>query len=411
MFYVNQRWLGGLLTNFTTIQRSLGRLRELEAMANDGRYDTLSKKEIARIEKEKRKLQKNLDGIRTMGRLPDAVFIVDTHKEKIAVDEARKLKIPVIGIVDTNCDPDEVDFVIPGNDDALRAIRLFASRIADAVLAGRGVRERRRPRPGGRRPAGGRRPPAPAGPPAAPRAGTVGTASPAHRRPVTLSRRPVITGRRFFCTPRPRRAPIGEDIMDITAEQVKALRDKTGAGMMECKSALQEANGDVEEAVTVLRKRGLAQAAKRSGRATRQGMVGSYIHMGGKVGVLVEVNCESDFVARTEAFQALVKELAMQIAAAEPKLRAPASRCRPALLEKEKEIYRAQFADSNKPANVIDKIVEGKLGLVLRAGGAARPAVDPEGRSRRWWAGAKTGENITVGRFARFKVGETAAAD
>jgi small subunit ribosomal protein S2 len=141
MYYVNQRWLGGLLTNFTTIQRSLGRLRDLEAMVVDGRYDTLSKKEIARNEKEKRKLQKNLDGIRTMGRLPDAVFVVDTMKEKIAVDEARKLKIPVIGIVDTNCEPEEVDFVIPGNDDALRAIRLFASRIADTVLAGRGVRE------------------------------------------------------------------------------------------------------------------------------------------------------------------------------------------------------------------------------------------------------------------------------
>jgi small subunit ribosomal protein S2 len=141
MFHVNQRWLGGLLTNFTTIQRSLTRLRDLEAMVTDGRYDTLSKKEIARLEKEKKKLQKNLDGIRQMNQLPDAVFIVDTKKEKIAVDEARKLKIPIIGIVDTNCDPDEVDFVVPGNDDALRAIRLFASRIADAVLSGRGVRE------------------------------------------------------------------------------------------------------------------------------------------------------------------------------------------------------------------------------------------------------------------------------
>jgi small subunit ribosomal protein S2 len=141
MFFVNQRWLGGLLTNFATIQRSLGRLRDLEAMSTDGRYDTLSKKEIASIEKEKRKLQKNLDGIRGMSRLPDAVFVVDTRKEKIAVDEARKLKIPVIGIVDTNCDPDEVDYVIPGNDDALRSIRLFSSRIAEAVLAGRSVRE------------------------------------------------------------------------------------------------------------------------------------------------------------------------------------------------------------------------------------------------------------------------------
>ena len=141
MYFVNQRWLGGLLTNFSTIQRSLGRLRDLEAMETDGRYDTLSKKEISQLEKEKRKLQKNLEGIRNMSRLPDALFVVDTRKEKIAVDEARKLKIPVIGVVDTNCDPDEVDYVIPGNDDALRAIRLFASRIADAVLSGRGIRE------------------------------------------------------------------------------------------------------------------------------------------------------------------------------------------------------------------------------------------------------------------------------
>ena len=141
MYYVNERWLGGLLTNFTTIQRSLGRLRDLEAMTVDGRYETLSKKEIARIEKEKRKLQRNLDGIRQMTRLPDMLFIVDTRNEQIAVDEARKLKIPVIGIVDTNCDPDQVDFPIPGNDDALRAIRLFASRIADAVLQGRNLRE------------------------------------------------------------------------------------------------------------------------------------------------------------------------------------------------------------------------------------------------------------------------------
>src|SRR5437016_11369496 len=149
MYFVNERWLGGLLTNFATIQRSLGRLRDLEAMATDGRFDTLSKKEIARNEKERRKLAKNLDGIRGMSRLPDAVFVVDTKKEKIAVDEARKLKIPVIGVVDTNCDPDEVDFVIPGNDDALRAIRLFAARIADAVVAGRGIADANRGDDGG----------------------------------------------------------------------------------------------------------------------------------------------------------------------------------------------------------------------------------------------------------------------
>ena len=137
MFFVNQRWLGGLLTNFTTIQRSLARLRELEALSTEGR----SKKEVARLDKERRKLARNLDGIRGMTRLPDAVFVIDTRHEQIAVDEARKLRIPVIGVVDTNCDPDEVDYVIPGNDDALRSIRLFAGGIADAVLAGRGMAE------------------------------------------------------------------------------------------------------------------------------------------------------------------------------------------------------------------------------------------------------------------------------
>jgi small subunit ribosomal protein S2 len=141
MYYVNERWLGGLLTNFSTIQRSIARLRDLEAMATDGRYEFMPKKEIARAEKEKRKLQKNLEGIRNMSRLPDALFVVDTRKEKIAVDEARKLKIPVVGVVDTNCDPDEVDFVIPGNDDALRSIKLLASRMADAVIDGRNQRE------------------------------------------------------------------------------------------------------------------------------------------------------------------------------------------------------------------------------------------------------------------------------
>ena len=167
MFFVNQRWLGGLLTNFTTIQRSLARLRDLEAMETDGRYETLSKKEIAQIEKEKRKLQKNLDGIRDMARLPDALFVVDTRKEKIAVDEARKLKIPVIGVVDTNCDPDEVDFVIPGNDDALRAIRLFASGIADAVTSGRGIRESAHADDGPEGDGDERAPPRPSGPAAA----------------------------------------------------------------------------------------------------------------------------------------------------------------------------------------------------------------------------------------------------
>ena len=196
----------------------------------------------------------------------------------------------------------------------------------------------------------------------------------------------------------------------ITAEQVKQLRDKTGAGMMECKAALTEAKGNMEEAITLLRKRGLAQAAKRAGRATAQGLIGSYIHLGGKIGVLVEVNCETDFVARTDAFQNLVKEIAMHIAAADPKWvrREDVS---PEAIEKEKSIYRAQMEGSGKPANVLDKIVEGKLGsfysqFVL----LDQPFVRDDKMTVAQLvaeASAKTGENITVGRFTRFRVGES----
>ena len=143
MPYVNERWLGGLLTNFVTVRKSLDRLKELEMVAGDVRQERLTKKELARLEKERLKLEKNLLGIKGMKTVPDAVFVIDTRKEAIAVKEARKLKVPVIGIVDTNCDPDEVDYVIPGNDDALRAIKLFAGRMADAILAGRGLREAR----------------------------------------------------------------------------------------------------------------------------------------------------------------------------------------------------------------------------------------------------------------------------
>src|ERR1700678_1998851 len=135
-FYINQRWLGGLLTNWVTVQKSVKRLKELDEMATDGRYGLLPKKEVIKLERERKHLQANLAGIKNMSRLPDAIFIIDSNKEQIAVREARKLGIPVVAVVDTNCDPSEVDYVIPGNDDALRAIRLFASKIADSVAEG-----------------------------------------------------------------------------------------------------------------------------------------------------------------------------------------------------------------------------------------------------------------------------------
>ena len=198
--------------------------------------------------------------------------------------------------------------------------------------------------------------------------------------------------------------------MVITATQVKALRDITAAGFMECKAALTEAEGDLDKAVTVLRTRGQAQAAKRAGRTTAQGLVGHYIHPGGQVGVLVEVNCESDFVARTEDFQGLVKEIAMHIAAANP-LYATREEVPTDELTTEREIYRAQFKDSGKPTAVIDKILEGKIDsyyeqIVLTDQPSIRDPKTSIGELVNA-AIAKLGENIAVSKFARFKVGET----
>ncbi|CUA80080.1 30S ribosomal protein S2 [Anoxybacillus suryakundensis] len=134
MFYVNQRWLGGTLTNFATIQKRIKRLKEIERMAEDGTFDVLPKKEVVKLKKELERLEKFLGGIKEMKELPDALFVIDPRKERIAVAEARKLNIPIIGIVDTNCDPDEIDYVIPANDDAIRAVKLLTSKIADAIL-------------------------------------------------------------------------------------------------------------------------------------------------------------------------------------------------------------------------------------------------------------------------------------
>ena len=199
--------------------------------------------------------------------------------------------------------------------------------------------------------------------------------------------------------------------MEITAALVKKLRDATGAGMMECKGALTEAGGSLDDATTILRKRGLASATKKAGRSTNEGLIGHYIHMGGKIGVLVEVNCESDFVARTDDFQGLAREIAMHIAAANPQYvrreEVPAD-----IIERERSIYRSQLEDQKKPAAVIDKIIEGKLGSFYEQ---VCLLDQPSIRDPKLTIGqlvqqaiAKMGENISVPRFVRFKLGESA---
>lgn len=199
--------------------------------------------------------------------------------------------------------------------------------------------------------------------------------------------------------------------MDITAAMVKKLRDATGAGMMECKAALTEAKGNMEEATTILRKRGLAQATKKAGRSTNEGLIGSYIHTGGRIGVLVEVNCESDFVARTDDFQNLAREIAMHVAAASPQY-VRREDVPPDVLDRERTIYRGQMEGQNKPPQVIDRIVEGKLNSFYEQFCLLdQPSIrDPKvtiGQTVQA-AVAKLGENITIARFVRFKLGESA---
>lgn len=197
--------------------------------------------------------------------------------------------------------------------------------------------------------------------------------------------------------------------MEITAERVKELRERTGIGMMECKSALAESGGDMDKAIEVLRKKGHARAEAKSGRAAKEGLVGSYIHLNGRIGVLIEVNCESDFVARNAEFQELVKELAMQVAAAKPKYVSSAD-VPEDIVAKEKEIIKAQLGDMKKPPEIMDKIVTGKLGKFFEEVCLLdQPYIREDKIKVRDLVTklvAKIGENIKVGRFVRFEIGQ-----
>jgi elongation factor Ts len=197
--------------------------------------------------------------------------------------------------------------------------------------------------------------------------------------------------------------------MAISAAQVKELRERTGAGMLECKKALEETGGDFEAAVDVLRAKGAAKAAKRAGREAREGMIGSYVHMGGKIGVLIEVNCETDFVARTDDFQGLVRDLAMHVAAANP-LAVTAEEIPEEIVERERAVFREQVKNEGKPENLWDRIVEGKLKKFYQDNALLDQAFvkDPDKTIRQLITevSSKTGENIVVRRFVRYALGE-----
>ena len=376
MPYVNHRWLGGMLTNFQTISKRLTRLKELEELDfDDVAGSGFTKKELLIFKRERDKLERTLGGIRTMGRVPSAVWIVDTKKEHLAVDEARKLGLPVIAILDTNCDPDEVDYKIPGNDDAIRSVTLLTRVIADAVAEGliaraggpaageetvagdeplpewerellggdaaqtaetvapeagetaaapaaeaapggrrgarrrghrghRGCRGRGRGAPGGTRCRGARRPG---------RGGRRGRGRRGRRprrRGRGCSHRAGLTS---LVTVRPVHERAITPMANYTAADIKALREKTAAGMMDVKRALDEADGDMAQAEEILRVKGLKGVTKREGRTASNGLVTA--QAGAGEGTLVEVLCETDFVAKGERFGALADQVLTQAVA------------------------------------------------------------------------------------------------
>ena len=369
MPYVNQRWLGGLLTNFNTMSARIARLHELNAWKEEGKLDLLPTKERMGMQAELAKLEFNLGGVRDMERLPDAVFVTDLKTEEIAVHEAARLRIPIIGLVDTNCDPNPIDYVIPGNDDAIRSCQLVIGTIGAAVETGAsawrdpggkahrrgdgaapkeeeerrkreeeekarleaeeagqsrcrggGCRKQQARRPDWRRSRGSGSsglPPAVAQGPPPPEAKAEAAAVEDARAIARFgSQSDPLQDRARTPPSRPKRARPHDA---ITAADVKALRDRTGAAMMDCKAALAEADGDAERAIELLRVKGQASAAKREGRGTEEGVVSAYIHANDRVGAMVEVQCETDFVARNEDFKAFAYEVALHVAASAPR--------------------------------------------------------------------------------------------
>jgi len=286
-----------MLTNFKTVKQSIKRLKEMEAAIEDGSVERMSKKEGLQFQRELAKLQRGLGGIKTLDGIPDALFIVDVGYQKGAVFEARKLGVPVIGVVDSNNSPEGIAHVIPGNDDSSRAIRLYARGIADAVLEGRSQSIHDIVAAGSDEfvevdDADGR---------------ASGQRSARPDREGASS--PFFSG--FEGWERGKMA-------EITAGLVKELRERTGLGMMECKRALEEVGGDLAKAEDLLRVRSGAKASKAAGRIASEGVIGAYLSSDRRLGALVEVNCETDFVAKNADFLAFARGLAEVIAQENP---------------------------------------------------------------------------------------------
>jgi len=333
-FYVNNRWLGGMLTNFSTIRKSVARLKKIEKMEVDGTFDSITKKEKLNLLKEKERLEKNLSGIKEMNTLPGILFVIDSKKEAIAVAEANKLKIPVVAVVDTNCNPDVIDYPIPGNDDAIRAINLFCSIIASAcidadntanifaeddeeidlnknIMENAEIINKDEDEEGEKE-------------------GEKGEAKEAEETKLVKKSKNKEKDKPSKEQVKEEKVKevekkVKEDLekkknkdnnnennnkgdkMNISADIVKKLRDITGAGMMECKKALVDANGNMDDAIRILKEKGLADAKKRADRETKEG--GVFIKKSGNSVALIQLGCETDFVANSDIFKSVKEKI------------------------------------------------------------------------------------------------------
>ena len=299
MPYVNHRWLGGLLTNWRTISDRIDRLHDLRRLRDDSQLELLPPKERIAMLAELEKLEANLGGVADMKRQPDAMFVLDLRKEALAVREGRRLGMPIIALVDTNCDPDEAEYVIPGNDDAIRSCSLITRVIADAIAEGK---QKVGPTEMAAQPEAPEPPPEPE----APAEETVEPVEARESATEQIPSGPISAG----CDGRHSHGRDGGELMAaISATLVKELRDKTGAGMMDCKRALEDTHGDLDAAVTLLREKGMASAAKRAGRETSEGKVGYRLADDGSRGTMVAVGCETEPVSNNEEFLAYAKDV------------------------------------------------------------------------------------------------------
>lgn len=327
MPFVNHRWLGGMLTNWKTIRKNIKRLGDLNAILNSPKIKNLTKKETLMLMRERDKLELSIGGIKNMGGLPDILFVIDVNEGRNAIKEANRLNIPVIAIVDTNCNPDGVDYVIPGNDDSTHAIRLYARILSDAIImiqqdTQQSKDENKKPQV------------------------STATETMAKRKVVSKTKTETVEEVQITeeATPTKKisksaaktkkeepaeveekkdteqtsakskpsaKQPSPEKKSNISAaEQVKILRERTQAGMMECKKALEAAGGDIELAIEEMRKSGVAKAAKKAGRVAAEGVVVTLKNTAGNKAIMIEINCETDFVARDESFKQFVDKIA-----------------------------------------------------------------------------------------------------